>query len=325
MKQKTIQVEEVILRKGNLSKSYDYDWFENEEINAGYTKAEADANFLSASTSFYTQDEVNDNFLSGNTFIPTDFYSQSEADANFLSASTSFYTQSEANTNFLSASTSVISNLDDITDVYIDTPSQGDELVFSSSEGKWVNRTSEIMFELSASVATIFTAVTWTGSTIHTDMLYNNFTGEFFSGGSIKLEYLDEFSEPTSVFKLISSLTLSGSNIEITISDELPETFTGEFTTYAFPLQTTINHNFTTMYPRFERMITTTPVGDNGYYFIRPVSVSDIPFLLINVDSNYLKIDRYYKSGFVDLEQDLFLTSNSQGNYYISYYNSNNL
>jgi hypothetical protein len=118
MKQKTIQVEEVILRKGNLSKSYDYDWFENEEINAGYTKAEADANFLS-----------------GDTFIPTDFYSQSEADANFLSASTSFYTQNEADANFLSGNTVIpagVDKLSELTDVDLTGIYDGDLLKYQA-------------------------------------------------------------------------------------------------------------------------------------------------------------------------------------------------
>jgi hypothetical protein len=45
-------------------------------------------------------------YLSANTAIPSDFYTTGEADANFLSANTSYYTQAQANNNFLSATTS---------------------------------------------------------------------------------------------------------------------------------------------------------------------------------------------------------------------------
>ena len=101
-------------------------------VNSAYTAGDVTEewvtnNFLSASTSLFDGEygsllnvpDFDSMYLSSNTFIPTDFYSTAEADANFLSASTS-----------------LVTSLDDLSDVNLGTPITNDVLTYNGAE--WI-------------------------------------------------------------------------------------------------------------------------------------------------------------------------------------------
>ena len=122
---------------------------------ADWVNVNVDGNWLSATTTAgdlnaYTTTEADANFLSANT----SYYTEAQADANFLSATTSYYTEAQADANFLSATTTY--DLDDLTDVTVSSEAQAQWIIYTG--GTWQNADmyEQIDFQFEFNTATTY-------------------------------------------------------------------------------------------------------------------------------------------------------------------------
>jgi len=270
-----IQIKQIIQWNGTAWVNID---LPSTDLTNYYNKTEVNTNFLSANTDLVEEiSDLSNVVLVGvqdkdvlsfdtatghwvNKVLTTDltnYYNKTESNANFLSANTviptDFYTQNEANTNFLSANTTLVSNLTDLGDVILTTPSNNQILKFNGTN--WVNG------DASGGVSEVENGLTIVNNKIH-------------FGGSLSANTKLYISDKDYTIESLKTITTySSTAVSTIISDGDTSTITGTDTVnnYSVGIQDTDNDDLSYLDIDLENGVTisSNTVGSTSYIKIK--------------------------------------------------------